>query len=73
MPFFLPSRLRRRQRREGVDVRRGRFWLSRSSSFSRLHRRDDVRAVVLLPRHRTADDVGIIARPARSPAAQWQP
>ena len=51
MPLFLPSRLRWRRRREGADVRRGRVWLT-PSSFSRLHRSDDVRVVVLLLHHR---------------------
>ena len=51
LPLFLPSRLRWRRRREGADVRRGRVWLT-PSSFSRLHRSDDVRVVVLLLHHR---------------------
>ena len=37
--------------REGADARRGRVWLT-PSSFSRLHRSDDVRVVVLLLHHR---------------------
>jgi len=52
---LLTKQALRRRRREGVPVpvpvRRGRAWL-RPSSFSRLHRRDDIRCVVLLPCHR---------------------